>query len=188
MQADRPAPKTCRVYAWGEWRRATACTQFRADSNWKTFSRAEGLSTARLGITDRAVNRPEDITPQKLPVPFDFLKEIPRQYVETGFGIPSDLISIYTLLVTLMITSGDVDHNGVKPKQPTIPTSFVLLIALTATPGSRPDPLRGRLSSSPRRAPPETARHLRHSASRCVSRDSVSRERRRWRSERRPGA
>jgi len=86
----------------GQWRRATVCAQFRADSGWESFLVAEGLLPASERITGRIIKRPKDTTPQKTPVPVDFLKEIPHHYDETRYEDLCDLVRIYTLLDTLV--------------------------------------------------------------------------------------
>lgn len=86
----------------GQWRRATVCAQFRADSGWESFLVSEGFLAVEDRITGRAIKRPKDTTPQKDPVPIDLLKEIPRYYDETHYSDLCDLVRIYTLLDTLV--------------------------------------------------------------------------------------
>ena len=86
----------------GQWRRATVCAQFRADSGWETFMIRDGVIAPEERITGRVITRPKDTSPQKTPVSVDILKQIPQHYDENQYAQLSDLVRIYTLVDTLV--------------------------------------------------------------------------------------
>ena len=86
----------------GQWRRATVCAQFRADSGWETFMVRAELIAPEERITGRVIKRPKDTTPQKTPVSVDILQQIPRHNDENQYEQLSDLVRIYTLVDTLV--------------------------------------------------------------------------------------
>jgi integrase len=86
----------------GQWRRATTCCQFRADSGWESFLVREGLVEAGTRIMGRVIRRPKGTTPQKAPVSLALLRRIPALYNQDRYEELAELVRILTLVDTLV--------------------------------------------------------------------------------------